>query len=403
MNTVKLLLEQIQPGITCASNICDENGRVLVGKGVQLTESFLSGLEDRGITELFVSESDWAMFTGAQSNTKKHRPESKPSERDSRRVDRSQETYSAERASRFAGKIGDTLDLIDGVGTDIDALTPRRVNLLRELPRNFAEMLAEDTDQVLTAANRALNDSLASRCAQFSILAISTGIEMELPDDDVALLGSACLLHDFGLFLMDEKFRNPALTLSAEDAAVYRKHPETTFRFLADFPAISDELRVLAMQVHELPDGSGYPRGIMKNRFHRLTSIASLVEVYLALTGPGPGRPPLVPHDALTFMLFQCSKGLLSPDVMRAFMTQLTLFGIDMQVLLSSGENAKVVRRDGPHYDKPVVAIEGHEEGEFTRLSQTEVSVVAPVPGKHQMRLGRELAASTSLDHLLFI
>lgn len=403
MNTVRLLLEQIQPGITCASNICDEDGRVLVGKGVQLTESFLSGLEDRGITELFVSESDWAAFTGAKSNSTRRRPEPEAAKGESRRTDRSQEVYSTERASRFEGKIGDTLDLINGIGSSIHELTPRRVNLLRELPRNFAEMLVEDTDQVLSAASQALNESLASRCAQFSILAISTGIEMELQDEDISLLGSACLLHDFGLFLMDEKFRDPSLTLSAEEAAEYRKHPETTFRFLADFPAISDELRVLAMQVHELPNGTGYPRGIKQNRFHRLTRIVSLVEVYLALTGPGPGRPPVVPHDALTFMLFQCSKGLLSPDVMRAFMTQLTLFGIDTPVVLNNGENATVVRRDGEHYDKPVVLIEGHEKGEFTRLSQTDLSVVAPVPARHQMRMGREMAASTSLDSVLFM
>lgn len=403
MKSIKLLLEQIEPGFICGSNICDPDGKVLIGKGVEVTESFLEGLDDRGITDLYVSESDWEAITGGAARPKKKKSEPDATARPSRRVVRTQEAYSYERMTRFSRKIDDSLDLIEGIGASIHELTPKRLNLLRELPRDFAEMLIEDGDQSLAASSRAINDTLASRCAQFSMLAISTGIEMDLQDDDISLLGSACLFHDFGLFLLPEKFRNPTSIFDEDEANEYRHHPETTYRFLSDFPAVSDEMRVLAMQVHELPDGSGYPRGIMKNRYHRLTRIVNLIEMYLALTQATPKRAPLVPHDALVFMLVQCTKGLLDPDVMRAFMNLQTLFGIDCPVRLSSGDEATVVRRDADHYDKPVVLVEGDDEDNFTRLSTSDLSISAPVAVKQQMRIDMEAAKQLRLDAMFFL
>lgn len=401
MGNLKLSLDEIRPGVRSGSEICDPSGRVLVSKGLVLTEDILEGLESRGISELYVSPQEWSRLTGKASSTAEQESPSR-SNLSARRVDRSREGYCQERTQRFSQQLASALDVIDGIGSNIQGLAGQMFNQLRQLPNGFAEMLIEDSDQSISATRQSVNDSLSSRSATASMLAMAVGMEMELEDDEISLVGGACLFHDLGLFLLPPQLQNPTQALSADEANLYRSHPQLTANLLAEFPAVSEELRVLTLQVHELPDGSGYPRGIQQNRFHRLTRITNVVEVYLALTGPAPLRPPLVPHDALAFMLFQCQQGLLDPQAMRALVNQLSLFGIDSAVKLDNGQNAKVIRRDAAHYDAPVVLLEGDEETNITRLSETSFSIVAPVAHSSQMRIVKSAMKNTALSQMIF-
>ena len=272
------------------------------------------------------------------------------------------------------------------------------------LPVRLAEMLLEDADQSLSVLEcDATATPLSNRCSQMSLLAMSTGMELGLSDAELASLGQAGLLHDLGLFLLPPKFRNPTTAYNASDLGIYQSHPYLTLRLLEGVHSISELVRVLILQVHENADGSGFPRNFKSHRLHPLTRILHVVEVYLSLVNPGPGRPALVPHDALTFLLFQCQKGNFSPQVLRAFINQITLFPIGSRVLLNDGQQATVVRRNADQYDQPFVIFNNDARGQPQALAGTELRIVSPlVRDQHsQMRLEKEILASLTLDSLI--
>lgn len=403
MSSLDLTVESITPGSTAASNIVDDDGRVLIRKGVPLTESFLKELQNRGIEKIRVSFADFSALTCAKTGEMSVGKGDKPKQKDyaARRVDRSREPFNAERHERFSEKMKSVLEVVGNLGAGLNRNTRGTVAELSSAASGFAEMLAEDSDQSI-ALTSTIDRNLAARCAKLSMLAMATGLEMRLPNSDIELLGCTGLLHDLSLFDLHEKLRDPAQTLTFDEAELYRYHPERTVKKLTEFPSVSDELKVMIMQVHELPDGSGFPRGINKSRFHRLTSIMSLVELYCALTDPAPGRPPMVPYDAISFLLFQCRGGMVDASAMRSFINQLSLYGIGNNVKLSDGTVAEVIRHEVDAYDLPIVRVDGSHPEDFLPLRETNLSVIAPVQRDDEMRFDRSLVESLSIQELVF-
>jgi HD-GYP domain-containing protein (c-di-GMP phosphodiesterase class II) len=233
-----------------------------------------------------------------------------------------------------------------------------------------------------------------------SLLAINTGIELGLSDKEVIQLGTAGLLHDLGLYLMPSHFRDPTAELTANEVWEYRRHPSLVMNAFAKLSIVSDEVRVIANQVHERRDGSGYPRGLHANLIHPLANVLAIVDSYLTLIQPGAGRPAVVPHDAIGYLLFEVGRGLFDAATMRAFLTQIAYFPIGSQVELDNGQRATVIRRDGDHYATPIVRVDGAHATGSLALRRSERNIARPVvdePG-HQMRITKSMMPTLSMD-----
>ncbi|MEZ6138306.1 MAG: HD domain-containing protein [Pirellulaceae bacterium] len=395
--SVELSIDQIRVGSVCDMDVFDEAGRVLIGKGVALSEHFLDELKIRGIKSLRVSRGDVQKLTGDASSI------GEAADICSRRADRSSEPLSDERSVRFATEIGTAITALSNLGADISAGATGSFDQLHALQAKFLEMLIEDTDQSISEAGRTdIDDALAKRSAQFSMLSMATAVEMRMSEEDVLLAGSCGLLHDIGLYSLPAHFRDPAHQLTFAETNQYRKHSEISAGILAQHPIFGDELGVVVMQVHEFPDGSGYPRGIQKHRFHRLTSLLSFVDFFITLINPTPTRPPMVPYDAITCMLFKCRTGLIDATLWRAFINQCSLYGIDSKVVLDNGQGATVIRRDAEHYDRPVILKEGDDQ-EITRLKDSDRQIKTVYRGDVHLKVDRATIEALPMAELLRI
>lgn len=390
----KLAVADLKSGSKCGSDIQDEQGRILLSAGTVLSPQFMDRLAQRGIEEVFVQESPPTSNDQPQAR-------GKSSSGPLKRIDRSRETYSPQRADRFRDtfeSIGSTL----GGMIENGAFSEEDAEQLGEFPSQVADILCEDSDQaILALQDQNKNIGLCKRCTQFSTLAMAIGMELQYSKRELELLGMSGLLHDLSLFLEPPELSNPTLTLSAEQAERYRAHPLKSADLLSGSMVASEEIRVLVTQVHELPDGSGFPRRLKGHRLHKLSKVLSVAETYLALTVAGPGRPAIVPHDAMAYMLFKCKEGLFDSDVMRAFLRQMTLFPIGCSVSLSDGRDAVVARRDNDNYAAPVVRVKENDEWIVTHDS--EVSIERPIMAvdRKEMRLNRDLMSELPLRETL--
>ncbi len=400
--SVRISIHDIRPGVTCGDDVLDDYGRLLLSGGTFLTEAYLTRMMKRGITHLSVASSDLDTLRG--NSVAPFRPTAAAhGSLASRRVDRAGEPYSSERTERFAEQLNEASSLVQEIGIHAVTVSPASLSALCNVPLQIAEMLAEDSDQSLSSVDsRGSIAELSERCVQMSMLAMSTAIELELTDGDVVIAGTAGLLHDVGLFELPEQFRDPSQRLTADELNAYHTHPGRTLERLKSFREVTEEALLLMLQVHELPDGSGFPRGLQRQGFQLLTHVLSTAEIYLALVNPGVDRPGIVPHDALGLMLCQCRKGLLDPIVMRAFINQMSMYSIGTQVELDNGQQATVVRREGNAFDRPVVHLEEDPLDQFVRLTESERSIVRPLCDEtQQMRLEKSDMPELALQSLI--
>ncbi|WP_068264341.1 HD-GYP domain-containing protein [Rubripirellula obstinata] len=409
-DSVRIPIEDIAIDIPCQCDVKDDLGTLTLMAGNAITAALRDQLIQRGVSHLEVSPQDadalLANNTANDAGVKGAKPAAASANAkragNQQRKDRSQETYSPVRAAAFQKQLSKSVSELASIGRRIDQLSNRDIQTACELPKALLEMVLDDCDQSIASIDSANEqDNLAHRCAQMSMLAINTGIEMEFDSDRLELLGQSGLLHDFGLYRLAPELRDPSAILTSAQQDEYRRHPNITQDLLKKFTIASDEIRVIVSQVHERPDGQGYPRGLRSNLTHPLANVLSVVDGYLSLTEPGPNRDPIQAHDALVVMLHEGTRGRYDSKALRAFLTQITLFPIGSRVLLNDDCEATVMRRDAAHYATPIVQADGSDEFVFTRTDSRKIRRPAVSQKRPEKRLLTDQISRVMMEELI--
>jgi putative nucleotidyltransferase with HDIG domain len=129
-------------------------------------------------------------------------------------------------------------------------------------------------------------------------LAASVGRALSLPEEDMAALERAALLHDIGKLAMpDAVMRKPA-PLTAEERAVIRHHPEIAADLIAGVPYLAAASE-LVRDAYERVDGLGYPNGTPAADVAIGARIIAVADAYDAMTRPRVFRDAISARDAL--------------------------------------------------------------------------------------------------------
>ncbi len=247
---------------------------------------------------------------------------------------------------------------------DLSSLTLRIVRDLKEHP---AKLLG----QVMNPAV-ADDDFLVQHSLNSAILATIVGEEVGFEGDDLDWLCLAALLHEVGCVRLPDGLLSTTAELDEEQKALIRRRPELSseiIRALApDYAAAAD----IAVQVHERPDGSGYPRGLSGDEISLEAQILGAVEVFEALTHHRPYREnPQAASEAVNFLLDSRHTQFLD-RVLKALISKVGLYPVGSYVELGTGDVARVLehRQDNPM--RPMLAI--IQDGSGTRLASPRVA-----------------------------
>lgn len=120
-----------------------------------------------------------------------------------------------------------------------------------------------------------------------SVADLSLGIYKEVEyylEDEANDLYAGCMLHDIGkIGLPDNILKSPKSPPSKKERKEIEKHPRMGWNICQDLHGFGDSLDII-IHHHEKLDGSGYPDGIEENKILRLTKIATVADIYDALT-----------------------------------------------------------------------------------------------------------------------
>jgi len=267
--------------------------------------------------------------------------------------------YDARTQRRFIQLIHRTTEQLRGLFSTLAMHGAAQLDVADSISRNGLSRVAEDRDLlVYVGATQSWGDFPARHAVRVSMLAMSVGTALGWDEQTLLNLGTGCLVHDAGLLSIESATDVDEQQLSDDDFAEIVKHPLLTFELLKPYmDRIPAAVRMVAYEMHERCDGSGYPRGYRGSRIHALAKIAAVAEVFISLVSTRSNRPAMAPYEALSKILHDTRDGLFDPQAVRGLLNTVSLFPIGSHVSLNDGRVGRVIRTTAEEYDRPIVEV----------------------------------------------
>ncbi|MEX0700923.1 MAG: HD domain-containing phosphohydrolase [Planctomycetales bacterium] len=398
-------LASVRVGATLRSPIYEDRDDVkvlLLASGMQITESLVAKLRRRGNTRVRVHRQELGRLTGGSASRapgtfQTDRDQSLEDERSSdRRWSASSGSlihdvrlhgataYPRAEKRRFLSVFQSSVRQLDAMFEQLTAGDVRDVSKLSAVCSESLMSITDDLDLFVAMGLRPATDKYPCKHSlQTAMLAMSVGTVLGLKAEHLIELGIGCLLHDAGMLRIDEKVVNSNRPLSRVEFLEITKHPMVTYDLMQRLADIPNGSRMVAYQMHERLNGTGYPRQRHANQIHPLAKIAAVADVFVALVSPRPHRAGLMPYRAMEQIIQGTHKGLYDPEVTRALLHTVSLFPIGSYVETSDGRVGRVLRSNRDLYTQPVVELwspDSRREGDVIDLStRPGLEIVRPL------------------------
>jgi HD-GYP domain-containing protein (c-di-GMP phosphodiesterase class II) len=174
-------------------------------------------------------------------------------------------------------------------------------------------------------------------------------------DERLHMLGMGLLLHDVGKLALPTAITHKRDALTAEEWELMRSHPRLGLELLRgdDFSPL---VKAIVLRHHERWDGTGYPDGKRGQEIHEMARIASVADVYDAITSERSYAPAKPAHEGVR-AIFEGSGTQFDPDVVDAFSRIVSPFPPGVELRLCDGRRAVVVSVPPDALDRPVVRV----------------------------------------------
>ncbi|MBC7543142.1 MAG: HD-GYP domain-containing protein [Candidatus Sericytochromatia bacterium] len=327
-----LQLANVTPGMVLARSIYDAQGNVLLGSGLELTESFIQRLTVIGVHRVFIADDA-------------------TEDLDVREV-----LPDMVRARTIAG----FRKVFGAKGVDLPGIE-RVVNEL------LSEILNADFAVISLTGLKAQSSERFQHSVDTCCLGVAFGARMGIGGLRLKKLAMGLLLHDIGLSTLPPGTLDQNEPLAGAMLEQFRQHPETGWNLLKHRDDISPLTRAVISQHHERWDGSGYPHGLKGEQIHEFGQVGGLIQAYDAMTSPRPHRPPLKAHEAIEVLVGNAGRHF-SAELVRNFIRRVPAYPIGATVRLSTGDTAVILDFNPDMPLRPPVQL--LEQGRLLKLSQ---------------------------------
>lgn len=196
----------------------------------------------------------------------------------------------------------ETLNVLNAIPEALATNTPLNYDHVKTSCEPLVELVYRgNVRSVLEAVKEHDNYTFAHSFKVGTMLAMF-GSAIGLSLSDQQLLACGGLLHDAGKMSIPLEVLNKPGRLTEDEFKVMKSHVAITMEFLGKSGGVPKGALIIAGQHHEKMDGSGYPNGIKGNELNELARMASIVDIYGALTDRRVYKEGMPPEKALTIM-----------------------------------------------------------------------------------------------------
>lgn len=395
----------------------------LLGEGIEVTEAFLDRLRERGIRQVVIGTRDLAVIESfkPQGRLKQVPPahqyvQSQRVNVHTERLDRmveSRESLELEEAAepvslsihrpkncsypdglqeQWAMEHDEQVESLAEVYEQADqpkADVGNVPELLRQQCEAILARLEEDSDALVCLAGTPFSSEYPTRHAvHVASMAMAMGVELDLDHSHLMELGMGCLIHDLGMRRVGLEAFHSKSPISRGALARLADHPVHTLEIAGKFgDRISDASKLVAYQMHERLDGSGYPRGCGINQIHFLARIAAVADEFVALLAPRPHRLGVQGYYAIKHILEETKLGKFDPRAVRALLQATGLFPIGSYVELTNDHVGRVIRTGGDLFDRPTIEMwPADQVGSKPTVVNLQEEESLQISGTHSLR-----------------
>lgn len=335
-----LTIKQCKPGMRLAKKIFSEDGIVLLGENMELTERLIARLETCNVQYVYIY--------------------------DPRTDDINSDTLISEETFLFAVKeIRKNFSvMMEPVQKQKGVTRPFIAKPLKEMMGLIIDDLSNHKDAMIMLMNMGIVDHYLYQhslnvCVYTTLLGMSYGYSRE----ETINLGLGALLHDIGKTKVSVDILKKPDSLTQEEYEEMKLHTVRGFEILKNEPNLPLTVAHCALQHHERLDGSGYPRALKGPEIMEHAKWIGIVDSYDAMTTSRVYSSPMLPHLAME-RLYAGSDTLYEQWMLAHFRDKVVIYPIGITVTLSTGETG-VVKDYNPSYPhRPIVRVLMNEHGE---------------------------------------
>lgn len=201
---------------------------------------------------------------------------------------------------------------------------------------------------------RGFDDSTYTHSLNVALICHVIGSWLNFSQDDLNLLTTCGMLHDIGKLQIPPEIITKPGKLTDEEYQMIQSHPQFGYDILKD-KDVDERVPIAALQHHERYDGKGYPNKLSGNEIHYFSAIVSVADVYDAMTADRCYRKGICPFEVISML--ENERERYEPGILYTFMKRTVEAYINAEVLLTNGEQGKVVLINNSTPSRPMVMV----------------------------------------------
>ncbi|WP_424769027.1 HD-GYP domain-containing protein [Paenibacillus sp. sgz302251] len=335
-----LPITNCRPGMKLAKKIFSQEGVVLLGENIELTDRLITRLEQCGIQYVYIADprtDDIVLPSLINENTMQL-------------ALREVRTNFREMMDRPKQKKGVTYPYI--------------AQPFKQMMSMIIDDLSGHKDAMIMLMDMgSIDHYLYQHSLNVCVYTTLLGMAHGYTRDELTTLGMGALLHDIGKTQITMNVLKKPGSLTQEEYEAMKQHTRIGYELLKDEPNLPLIVAHCAFQHHERIDGSGYPRGIKGNEIHEYAKWIGLVDSYDAMTTNRIYSQPMLPHHAIE-RLYAGTGTLYDQQMLQLFRDRVAIYPIGITVKLHTGESGVVVDLNHSYPHRPIIRILSNEAGE---------------------------------------
>jgi putative nucleotidyltransferase with HDIG domain len=337
-----------------------ESGQVLLNAGIELTERYIESVRAQGFPNIYVSNS------GVEETPIEADEDLDPQVR--------------------AGAIKIMRSAFDAIANEVETLRNQSFETVAEACTSDAirdlmspagpfgdvcdaakdilsDVLSRSTLAGLTSI-KSVNSKMYNHSIDVCVVAIMIARSIGLDRHQLGQLAAGCLLHDIGKLFVGE---------GSDSITSVRRHTLLGYELLKNSPDPEILAPHVALEHHELQNGSGQPRGLLgSNTIERdrgmkppiptlVGEIATVANIYDNILTGSITQPPMTPDTAVQ-AINSASGTHLNQAIVSAFLRLVPVYPQGIEVIVRSTNEFRnftgIVNRVNPvALDKPVILL----------------------------------------------
>lgn len=329
----------LMEGMTVGKSLYDINRNLLISKGSVLHESYKKRIEELGYQGIYIDDE----------------------------LSKDIEVKDVIRDELRMKAIQAVKDVF--IKDDMTSVTGKqnfenKIDVTKKIVNDIVEDILENRDTMVNLIDlKFFDDYTFFHSVNVAVLSVLVGAEYGLSREQLSNLGLAAILHDIGKIFVDKDILNKPSSLTKSEYEHIKQHSQFGYNYLKETYDIPAQAYVAVLQHHEKYDGTGYPDGKKQEEISLLGRIIGIADVYDALTSNRPYRKPLIPSEAMEYIM--ANGGIMFDiNLTKVFARKVAPFPVGTYVKLSNGYLGIVMANYEDACMRPKVKVVMDEKGQ---------------------------------------